>query len=800
MRRKVLHSFLAVFFLFGLGAVSCGDDGTGFTDNDGDGWAPAADCDDGNSEIHPLAEEIPYDGVDQDCDGKDMTDVDRDGYDAEDVPDGTDCDDLDPRVHPGAFDIPYDGIDQDCDGSDMADADGDGHNGISAGGDDCCDMGNERSLGCEPDTAAGINPAATEIAYDGIDQNCDGLDYGGGPVQDDDDGDSFIKNSEPDGLDCDDDTSDDPAECPTCTCDQAACNGCAKCIYPGAPERCNYIDDDCDGLTDEGLTDVDGDGVPACLDCDDYDAGRYPGLDEIPYDGIDQDCDGADLTDVDGDGIDSNQVEFGTDCCDSGNEAMFGCTPETAPSINPAASPEPCNRIDDDCDLDTDEDTAWVDADGDTWPDCVDCDDDPTGEDPLVCDACACGAPGCEVCAKCTHPGAADFGANGLDEDCDGVTDEVDADGDGVYTAPADPQPDPVDCCELGTEGGLGCDLAPPNTIYPGADEIPYDGIDQDCDGVDLVDVDGDGFVGIPSGGDDCDDTDPLVFPGNDEDCLDPRDNDCDGVVNKDCGPSTDEEVEIAEGGFTMGRTVDESVLNPDQTPQRTVNLSTYYIDRYEVTIAQYRRCVVAGVCSIQPLYNNEELLGSADDPNYWENQQRGLNPAINLTWFEAQQYCQWAGKDLPTEAQWEKAARGGGNDTRVYPWGDVEYQPGPDGADVRVPIPCDTANHKDMCTLEYCEGDTVAVNRYDGGQSPFGIYNMAGNVSEYVLDWYDPTYYTTGPLDDPPGPATGSAKVIRGGAWNLIDYYLEVTTRHSTTTGMRQNSIGWRCARVPPP
>jgi iron(II)-dependent oxidoreductase len=209
---------------------------------------------------------------------------------------------------------------------------------------------------------------------------------------------------------------------------------------------------------------------------------------------------------------------------------------------------------------------------------------------------------------------------------------------------------------------------------------------------------------------------------------------------------------------------------------------------------------VVAGVCSIQALNNNEEWLGSATDPNYWENQQRGLNPAINLTWFEAQQYCQWAGKDLPTEAQWEKAARGAGNDVRIYPWGDVEYEVGPDGADVRVPVDCDTANHQHMCTLEFCEGDTVAVNRYDSGQSPFGIYNMAGNVAEFVKDWYDATYYSTMPTDDPPGPATGVTKVVRGGSWYMIDYFMEVTTRLSANMGLRYDQIGWRCARVPPP
>jgi formylglycine-generating enzyme required for sulfatase activity len=726
MTKKVLFTILFGFCLSAVPVISCGGEGGDFIDNDNDGWAPAADCDDHNSKIHPLAEEIPYDGIDQDCSGKDLTDVDRDGYDHTDVPGGTDCDDLDWRIHPGA----------------------------------------------------------TEIPYDGIDQNCDGLDHDG-PIQGDHDGDRFVADSEPNGIDCDDDTSDDPAGCPTCTCNQAACNGCAKCIYPGAPERCNWLDDDCDGLTDEGLTDADGDGVPACLDCDDYDAGRYPGRDEIPYDGIDQDCDGADLTDVDNDNFPSNQVEFGTDCDDND------------PNINPGVNPEPCNNVDDDCDGQTDEDSAGaVDADGDTWLDCTDCDDDPS-DDPAACTTCTCDLVECHGCAKCINPGAVDFDANGIDDDCDGVTDEVDADGDGVYAAPADPQPDPADCCDLGTEESLGCDLAPPDSIYPGAVEIPYDGIDQDCDGTDLVDVDSDGSLGIPAGGDDCDDNNPRAYPGNQEDCMDPADNDCDGIINQDCGPSTDEEVKIAAGEFSMGRLAEESVLNPDQVPRRTVNLGTYYIDRYEVTVAQYRRCVTAGACTIQPLYNNnEEWLGSASDSNYWENQQRGLSPAINLTWAEAQVYCRFAGKDLPTEAQWEKAARGAGTDTRIYPWGDVEYQPGPEGADVRVPIPCDMANHKHMCTLEVCEGDTVSVNNYDDGQSPFGIYNLAGNVSEYTRDWYDATYYTTAPPNDPPGPATGTAKVVRGGGFDAIDYYLEVTTRASTAPNQRFNSIGWRCAR----
>jgi len=416
-----LLSCLALAF----GTFSCGGTTSDFVDNDGDGWAPLADCDDNNSEIHPLAEEIPYNDVDEDCDGLATYDADMDGYNKIDTVDpegniGTDCDDGDRTIHPDAREIPYDNIDQDCDGlEDDGDGDGDGYSSTLVGGDDCCDSGMEvSSLGCSPATAASINPGAVEIPYDNIDQDCDGRDYGSSTIEGDEDGDGFATDDNPEGLDCDDTD---------------------EFIYPGAPERCNYKDDDCDGLTDEDLVDVDNDGSPACLDCDDYDADRFPGNieDEFfgAYNDIDEDCDGIALKDVDGDTHDGIAAG-GLDCND------------LDPTIHPLAT-ETCNHIDDDCDGETDEDfiTTSADADLDGWLECAECND----SNPNI------------------HPGVLVDLPNTFDDDCDGLTDETDLDADGYFVTAAAPFPEEPDCCDVGTEDVPGCDAVIRGTINPGA-------------------------------------------------------------------------------------------------------------------------------------------------------------------------------------------------------------------------------------------------------------------------------------------------------------------------------------------
>lgn len=230
----------------------------------------------------------------------------------------------------------------------------------------------------------------------------------------------------------------------------------------------------------------------------------------------------------------------------------------------------------------------------------------------------------------------------------------------------------------------------------------------------------------------------------------------------------------VPAGNFIMG------YYGYDAGPAHTVYLDAYYIDKYEATNAAYQRCVYAGACN-PPKHNYSNTHVS-----YYGNSEFGDYPVIYVDWSMAKTYCEWRGNKLPTEAQWEKAARG--TDGRDLPWGD--------------PINWDDF-WKDCSSFMnyYCgggnntwAGDTTKVGSYEKGKSPYGLYDMAGNVSEWINDWYSHTYYQSSPSSNPLGPDTGQYRVMRGGSWYGGGF--GAVTRDWNDSTNTSYSLGFRCAK----
>lgn len=200
-------------------------------------------------------------------------------------------------------------------------------------------------------------------------------------------------------------------------------------------------------------------------------------------------------------------------------------------------------------------------------------------------------------------------------------------------------------------------------------------------------------------------------------------------------------------------------------TRSHKVYLDAYWMDRFEVTNAMYKICVNANGCTVP-----------ADDNLVYDQWAYRNHPVTYITWFQANEYCQWTGRRLPTEAEWEKAARG--TDGRSYPWGNT-------------PPNARLANFDGTMIHE-----ALPVFRYMLGASPYGVLNMSGNVREWVADWYDPNYYRVSPSVNPKGPDTGTERSLRSGSYNEDYREIAVYRRYRHEPHSPGLSRGFRCAQ----
>jgi formylglycine-generating enzyme required for sulfatase activity len=498
------------------------------------------------------------------------------------------------------------------------------------------------------------------------------------------------------------------------------------------------------GGIDEGLTfDVDTDGftsIGSCEgsanDCDDNNAQVKPGAAEV-CNGIDDNCVGGideGLTfDVDTDGFTSiGSCEGSANDCDDNNIA-----------INPGAA-EVCNGIDDNCVGGIDEGLTFdVDTDGFT-----------------SIGSCLGSANDCDDNNIAINPGAAEA-CNGIDDNCvdgidEGLTFDVDTDG---FTS--------IGSCESSADD---CD---DYNFWINPDSIWY----KDADGDSYTDFSTLGpqcirpnnyllEIELASLTDpDCNDTNPGINPGATDIPDDGIDQDCDGV---DATLLGEEEAFIPAGCFEMGDAFGEGYS--EELPVHNICITGFYMDVHEVTNAEYKLCVDAGGCTAPS--DNSSLTRTT----YYGNAVYDDFPVLYVDWFKADAYCTWRGKRLPTEAEWEYAARGGLSGKR-YPWGDM--------------ITGTDANY--MNSGDIWDNDTSPVESY--APNGYGLYDMVGNVHEWVNDRYSAVYYSESPVNDPQGPVNGTETVLRGGSWDDNISNLRCAVRHRDNRDISFWNVGFRCA-----